>query len=88
MSRLIKVEVALARNRSLVSAIIAVRVLEAETAEEKIILGSVCASVPELLVISRLLKAEGLIRVPERVCCDEPLKVVVPELWVKVPELE
>ena len=77
---LTKVEVAFAANRSLVFAVTASRVLDAETAAEKMMLGSVWALLPELFVISRPLNAEGLVMVPERVCWEEPLKVVVPEL--------
>ena len=77
----VRVEVALAGNTKMELGVIAVKVLEAETAELKVV-------VAEPLVISRLLNAEGLVMVPEKVCADVPFSVVVPELWVKVPEFE
>ena len=88
MFMLTNVEVAFSKNLSFVFAVIAVSVEEAETAAENMMEGSVCASVPELLVISRLLNAEVDVMVPESVCADVPSKKVVPPLWVKVPEFE
>ena len=85
---LTNVEVAFSKNLSLVSGVIAVSVDEAETAAENMTDGSVCASLPELLVIMRLLNAESNSRVPDNVCVAAPSKKVVPPLWVKVPEFE
>ena len=83
-----KVEVAFSKNLSFVFAVIAVSVEEAETAAENMMEGSVCASVPELLVMVRLLNAESNSRLPDNVCADVPSKKVVPPLWMKVSEFE
>src|SRR3989344_2737115 len=75
-----KVEVAPAKNCAEVEGSM-VKVLDAETALEKMT-DCVASPVPLVFRISRLLKAEGLVRFPATVCWVVPERYTLPELCV------
>src|SRR3989344_880386 len=75
-----KVEVAPAKNCAEVEGSM-VKVLDAETALEKMT-DCVASPVPIVFRISRLLKAQGLVRFPATVCWVVPERYTLPELCV------
>ena len=83
----VNVYVSVAPNRIFVSGVTAVNVPAVVAAVLKITDGDESGSEPDAFVIVSALNAEPLVMVPESVCCADPARVTVPELWVNVPLL-